>query len=1072
MILALLWAFFVGTLLAPADLAGQVSTAYGFTQSSGSYSAITGGTLLWGDALGLTNFDDEVSSAQTIPTFNFAGTAQTSMYVSVNGFITFGSAPSGTNYAPLSSTETYSGAIAAFGTDVRSRSSSFVSKDVRWQTVGNEIVVQWRGVRRYNAGSENWSCQVRMNTSTSEVKLVYSSVSNLNSSTADQPEVGLRGPNNNFALNVLNRRVGTGSENWATSLSGTANNSKMRFTSNSPSKSFTNGLTYTFAPSCITPAATATLIPDCINDQFSIQVQVTALGDAPSVNISSPPGSVVHAQVGLGTYMVGPFPNGSPQGVVVEHTVNGACDLDLGQYSGVNCFSNGACVVSGPAIPDNGCAGNNVLDVGIAMNGLPTTLGASPGQAVLQSVDLIIAHTYRGDLRISLISPQGQARDLVLQRPSSSAGGNNLGNVNNCPNAPLTLIDGGASLSTMNAGTTNAAIGQFAPEQSLAGFTGDPNGVWTLRICDNAALDVGDLRHVKLNFQVIDCLGVPDGAALPGSACDDGDACTVGDVFDPNCNCVGTVQDSDNDGICDATDSCPFVPGQIGGPCDDGDACTEGDLLDVNCNCAGTYQDSDNDGICDATDSCPNTPGQIGDACDDGDPFTSNDAIDAGCVCTGIPVPCANWMLDITTDGAGSETTWQIQDANGPFVLASGGPYGNNNTFHESVCIPEGNCFKLTVLDSGNDGISGGGYVLRNQNGDRVIDNSGNGGLFTAASTLVQGFCASTGPVKLTLVNCDREDFLITESVECTSDPAVSAEWGTGSQTDDGYQFWFFDPNGGYSRRILRDHASSGGFGPPGPTRACRLHLGSMVTLPLPLDVLLNVRVRPLVNGVYGDWGPACRMRVLSVAPTCPLTKLVDDPTNPNFSCGVVRAFGGSDKVYCRPVSGANRYKFRFENVGEGYLRNITSTNPGLVLNWVTLPLENGGNYDVTVAASLDNGATYCPFGSTCVVTIQDPPGAQAFRVDPVHDASELLLWPNPVRDGLVNLRLEGLIDPEQRITIDVHDMLGKRTAHLETDHAGGSFSTTLDLGGSPSGIYLVLVTTNGQVLQQRVNVE
>lgn len=46
-------------------------------------------------------------------------------------------------------------------------------------------------------------------------------------------------------------------------------------------------------------------------------------------------------------------------------------------------------------------------------------------------------------------------------------------------------------------------------------------------------------------------------APAPGSNCDDGNACTINDVLDANCNCVGTFQDSDGDGVCDADDACP-----------------------------------------------------------------------------------------------------------------------------------------------------------------------------------------------------------------------------------------------------------------------------------------------------------------------------------------------------------------------------------------------------------------------------------------------------------------------------------------------------------------------------------
>ncbi len=53
---------------------------------------------------------------------------------------------------------------------------------------------------------------------------------------------------------------------------------------------------------------------------------------------------------------------------------------------------------------------------------------------------------------------------------------------------------------------------------------------------------------------------VEDNCATTGQACDDNDTCTVNDVYDSDCNCVGTFQDSDNDGSCDADDPCPNDP--------------------------------------------------------------------------------------------------------------------------------------------------------------------------------------------------------------------------------------------------------------------------------------------------------------------------------------------------------------------------------------------------------------------------------------------------------------------------------------------------------------------------------
>ncbi len=47
------------------------------------------------------------------------------------------------------------------------------------------------------------------------------------------------------------------------------------------------------------------------------------------------------------------------------------------------------------------------------------------------------------------------------------------------------------------------------------------------------------------------------GCTTVGETCDDGDACTINDVYDANCGCAGTFEDSDNDGVCDADDLCP-----------------------------------------------------------------------------------------------------------------------------------------------------------------------------------------------------------------------------------------------------------------------------------------------------------------------------------------------------------------------------------------------------------------------------------------------------------------------------------------------------------------------------------
>ncbi len=82
----------------------------------------------------------------------------------------------------------------------------------------------------------------------------------------------------------------------------------------------------------------------------------------------------------------------------------------------------------------------------------------------------------------------------------------------------------------------------------------------------------------------------------------------VGAPYD--CNCPAGAPDSDNDGLCDASDDCPnFDDSLIGTTCDDGNACTLNDKYTASCQCEGQLiADSDFDGVCDSLDVFPLNP--------------------------------------------------------------------------------------------------------------------------------------------------------------------------------------------------------------------------------------------------------------------------------------------------------------------------------------------------------------------------------------------------------------------------------------------------------------------------------
>merc|ERR1712130_767286 len=70
------------------------------------------------------------------------------------------------------------------------------------------------------------------------------------------------------------------------------------------------------------------------------------------------------------------------------------------------------------------------------------------------------------------------------------------------------------------------------------------------------------------------------------------------------------------------------------------------------------------------------------------------------------PGPCKPFTLEILTDDYGDETGWQLGkriEAPFPWELVDGagfGAYGDNTLYTKALCLPEGECYKMRVLDS------------------------------------------------------------------------------------------------------------------------------------------------------------------------------------------------------------------------------------------------------------------------------------------------------------------------------------------------------------------------------------
>jgi subtilisin-like proprotein convertase family protein len=461
--------------------------------------------------------------------------------------------------------------------------------------------------------------------------------------------------------------------------------------------------------------------------------------------------------------------------------------------------------------------------------------------------------------------------------------------------------------------------------------------------------------------------------------------------------------------------------------------------------------------------------------------YTVTATLPSGCTNTGtsdiIVDPNATTVtLELRSDN-GTQVSWEIVTPTDVVVCSGGGYPANADIITENCCLAEG-CYRLRVEDSAGDGFgTTGGYQLRTLGGDptniRIIDNLGNftnttpngslSAIGNGPSTFCFPFAADPKPL---FQHRDKLDFVSGQYLISEEVAAVSAEWQVGTQTDDGYEFWIFDPNGTYSYRRFRNHATSDGFANVGATRACHMKINNwFASQAAPANVLLNVRIRPRVNGVNGPFGPAYRFKIDPARAACPLTKLNDTPGNEFESCNQTRTWGGSSLIHARPVSGANRYQWRFRTVGEPSAPIIirTTNTYFMQLNWTVNPLIPGKTYSVDVRASKTAGATWCtdavlpalvdPWGDLCLLTISGS-NAQGGGEQLVLEgnSANLAMYPNPNRGDQLWLSLDGIEEGVTQVSVDIYDMAGHRAVARMIPTQGTYLNTVMDLSGTDAG--------------------
>ena len=225
-----------------------------------------------------------------------------------------------------------------------------------------------------------------------------------------------------------------------------------------------------------------------------------------------------------------------------------------------------------------------------------------------------------------------------------------------------------------------------------------------------------------------------DGSCFsPGDECNDFDASTSPDLYDSNCDCIGTTSESG----CMDSDACNFNAGANsednsclypGNPCDDNNANTVNDTFNTNCDCQGTTSESG----CMDSSACNFNAGATtednscvypGDPCDDNNSNTINDTINSNCDCVGETTnseSCAlngNGAVDleigIYTDAWSEENTIVLLNSSGNQLFNPVTPEFNLS-YNSWIWPNSTNGDDLTVLvtDAYGDGILLPGYFV------------------------------------------------------------------------------------------------------------------------------------------------------------------------------------------------------------------------------------------------------------------------------------------------------------------------------------------------------------------------
>ena len=290
--------FLLLTILFAAIVNAQVS-GYLFSSSAGTYTAISGGTLLSG--VGVADDDNLYSGVPIGFSFVYHGTSYTTLGVNANGYMSFsGTAPG--NFYNGTSIQNVANAVHPFSEDLYGTAATCEIEYLTTGVAGSRIfTIQWKDWGFFSSGGNEINFQLQLYEGTNVIQFVYKPGTPATTQTC---QAGLTG------VTTADFKSRTTTTDWSATTASAVNTAQLTWNAGVfPA----NGLTYTFTPPppCVTPAN-----------------QPTALVLTPAVVQIA--GSFTAAAGSPDAYLVVRYPNGAASTNPVNgttYTVGGSLGL-------------------------------------------------------------------------------------------------------------------------------------------------------------------------------------------------------------------------------------------------------------------------------------------------------------------------------------------------------------------------------------------------------------------------------------------------------------------------------------------------------------------------------------------------------------------------------------------------------------------------------------------------------------------------------------------------------------------------------------------------------------------------